>query len=224
MRQKYKYLFIGLMILLRINLMKAQETPIRFDRNELLKSVLEMGIDPSESKIPNLKSAGDKDSISNLYFSKLLHPENIAILAWDNIKPLKSVINIPFKDFGFMDSFNSYFQFADSYPTQFYFKDKTTDKFFGGIFPISSMRLFINLQDEDYNRLKNILFFSKDVLIIANISQILCVKDVYQGEWYLEGEKLFINIGGKKVPAREYFEKKGDIKKVQWNKFMIRER
>lgn len=191
----------------------------RIDRERILKHVIEKGWEPCEGPEYYCRKYDSICSTNFSFFSD--RPDEIAILAWDNVRPLDSVIDQPFRDFRFMDSFSHYFQFADSIPTHFFFKDKNTNIFLGELFPQFHNRFYVNVKNGVYEKFNDIFFFKEDLLIIANISQFLSVKDVYLGEWYLEGEKLYINVNGEKLLASAYFEAHGDIKKVKWNDFML---
>lgn len=196
----------------------------RFDKNDLIKQMLILGCEKCNVDFYSTYYCIKYDSICSKNFEKLSDPENIAVLAWDNVRPLESRLRMKFENFNFLDSFSNYFEFIDTIPLQLYFKDISKNEYIGSIMPKFSMQFGVNLKKNAYDHLDKILFDQEDMFIIANLSRLLSIREFYEGEWYLEGDKLYINIRGKKASAREYFEKNGDIKKVKWNKFMTGEK
>lgn len=196
----------------------------RFDKNALLKQVLILGCENCNLDFHSASYCNQYDSVCSKKIEKLSDPENIAVLAWENVWPLKSKIGKKFKHFGFLDSFSSYFEFIDTIPSVFYFKDISEDEFIGFIMPGFPTKFCVNLMEGAYGYLDKTFFDRDDMFIIANLSNLLSISELYEGEWYLEGEKLFINIEGKKVSAREYFEKNINIKKVKWSRIINKTR
>lgn len=214
-----KYAILYFVFLCNPGIMKSQ---IQYpsDRNEFFQNVIQAGYDSCSEELESVRYCIYYDSVAKDYLSRLHNAENIIILSVMNVKPLQSVLDIKFTDFSFMDSFSSYFEFKnDSLPVQVILKDKKNDLLIGTVNPKTSFLFSPSFNDP--TKEINEIPWTQDMTIIYGLSHTLSLNGFYDGAWHLKGEKLFINVGGKEIPAREYFEKHGDIKKVKWSKHII---